>query len=145
MEVEPVSFDELLARSDCIVLHAVLNSQTHHIFSTEEFKKMKDSAIIVNVARGPLIDQESLITAIETDEIRGAGLDVFEQEPPNGSSVLDSDRIVCSPHHAGGSVKAKKNKIQIARDELDRVLQGETLHNVVNQEVFQHHQGPTHR
>lgn len=145
MGVESVTFDEMLARSDCIVLHAVLNDQTYHMFSTEEFEKMKDSAIIVNVARGPLIKQEALIDAIESDEIRGAGLDVFEEEPPNDSPVLESDQIVCSPHHAGGSVEAKEKKIEIVRNELGRVLRGETLENVVNKEVFQHHQGPAHR
>ncbi len=145
MDVEPVTFDELLTRSDCIVLHAVLNDQTYHMFSTEEFEKIKESAIIVNVARGPLVDEKALVEAIESDEIQAAGLDVFEEEPPNGSPVVDSDHIVCSPHHAGGSVEAKKNKIEIVRGELGRVLRGETLHNVVNQEVFQHHQGPAHR
>jgi D-3-phosphoglycerate dehydrogenase len=145
MEVEHVTFDELLARSDCIVLHAVLNEQTHHMFSTQEFTKMKDSAIIVNVARGPLIDEKALVEAIESNAIRAAGLDVFEEEPPTDSPVLDSDQIVCSPHHAGGSGEAKKNKIEIVQSELGRALRGETLHNVVNQEVFQHHQAPTHR
>jgi D-3-phosphoglycerate dehydrogenase len=145
MEVESVTFDKLLTRSDCIVLHAVLNDQTHHMFSKREFEKMKDSAILVNVARGPLVDETELVAAIESDEIRAAGLDVFENEPPNDSPVVNHDQIVCSPHHAGGSVEAKKSKIEIVQDELRRILHQETLHNVVNQEVFQHHDGLTHR
>ncbi len=145
LEVESVPFDELLSRSDCIVLHAVLNDQTYHMFSTEEFEKMKHSAIIVNVARGPLVDESALVEAIETDEIQAAGLDVFEEEPPNDSPVLKCDQIVCSPHHAGGSLEAKKRKIEIVRGELERALRSETLHNVVNEEVFQHHQGINHR
>lgn len=138
VEAESVSFDELLVRSDCIALHAVLNEQTHYMFSSEEFVKMKDSAILVNVARGPLVDEEALAIAIKNDEIRGAGLDVFEQEPPNDSPVFDCDQIVCSPHHAGSSPAAKKNKIEIVREELGRCLRGEALHNVVNKEVFQY-------
>lgn len=138
VEAESVSFDELLTHSDCIALHAVLNEQTHHMFSSEEFVKMKDSAILVNVARGPLIDEEALVEAIENDEVRAAGLDVFEEEPPNNSPVLDCNQIVCSPHHAGSSPAAKRNKIEIVGEELGRCLRGEALHNVVNKEVFQY-------
>lgn len=137
IDVEPVTFEELLRRSDCITLHAVLNEQTRHLFSTEEFRKMQDSAIIVNVARGPLIDEKALVEAVEHDEIRAAALDVFEKEPPDDSPVLECDEIVCSPHHAGGSPTAKEKKIEIVREELGRVLRNETLHNVVNEEVFQ--------
>lgn len=145
LDVDSVSFEELLSRSDCITLHAVLNDQTSHMFSDEEFEQMKDSSILVNVARGPLVDETALVNAIENNKIRAAGIDVFEEEPPNNSPVLKCDRIVCSPHHAGGSPKAKEKKIEIVRGELKRVLRGETLHNVVNEEVFQHQQGLTHR
>jgi D-3-phosphoglycerate dehydrogenase len=137
MEVESVLFDELLRRSDCITLHTILNKQTRHMFSTPEFRKMQESSIIVNVARGPLIDEKALVEAVEHDEIRAAALDVFENEPPNDSPVLECDQIICSPHHAGGSPTAKEKKIAIVREELARVLRDETLHNVVNKEVFQ--------
>jgi D-3-phosphoglycerate dehydrogenase len=135
--VESVSFDELLERADCISLHTVLNEQTYHMFSTEEFGKMKDSAVIVNVARGSVVDEQALVTAVENDEIRAAGVDAYEQEPPTSSPVLECDQIVCSPHHAGSSPQSRENMIAIARDELKRVLHGETPHNVVNGEVFQ--------
>ena len=138
LEVESVSLEELLERSDCVTVHAPMTDQTHHMFSTEEFERMKDSAVFVNVARGPIVDEEALVDAVETDEIRAAGLDVYETEPPDGSPVLECDRITCSPHHAGGSVQAKENKISIVRAELERVVTGETLQNVVNQEVFQY-------
>lgn len=138
LDVEQVSFDELLDRSDCITLHAVLNQETYHLFSSDEFEKMKDSAILVNVARGPLVDEDALVSAVENDEIRAAALDVFEEEPPTDSPVLESDAIVCSPHHAGSSPTAKENKLEIVRAELERVLHGEPLHNVVNQEVYQY-------
>lgn len=138
LDVEQVSFDELLRDSDCIALHAPLNKETHHLFSDPEFSRMKESAILVNVARGPLIDEEALVSAVENGEIRAAGLDVFEDEPPTGSPVLASDDIVCSPHHAGSSPTAKENKIRIVREELERVLQGKPLHNIVNEEVYQY-------
>jgi D-3-phosphoglycerate dehydrogenase len=138
MDVESVSFDELLSRSDCITIHASLSEVNHHMFSTEEFETMQDSAILVNVARGPIVDEEALVDAIESGEIRAAGLDVFEKEPPDNSPVLDCEDIVCSPHHAGGSPTTKENKIEIVREELGRILRGEAPHNVVNQEVFQY-------
>jgi phosphoglycerate dehydrogenase-like enzyme len=142
LNVEQVSFEELLQRSDCITLHAVFNEETYHMFSSAEFDQMKDSAILVNVARGPLVDEDALVAAIENGEIRAAGLDVFEEEPPTDSPVLDSDKIVCSPHHAGSSPTAKENKIRIVREELERILEGKSLHNIVNPEVYQ---APQHR
>jgi len=138
LDVESVSFEELLKRSDCIVIHAGLSETNKHMFSTEEFARMKDSSILVNVARGPIVDEEALVKAVEDGEIRAAGTDVFEQEPPTDSPVLDCADIVCSPHHAGSSPRAKGNKIQIVKDELERILHGEQLHNIVNQEVFQY-------
>jgi len=137
-DIESVIFEELLERSDCIAIHATLSETNHHMFSTAEFERMKDSAVLVNVARGPIVNEEALVTAVENGNIRAAGTDVFEEEPPTDSPVLECDNIVCSPHHAGSSTEAKENKMQIVRDELERVLRGEQLHNVVNQEVFQY-------
>jgi D-3-phosphoglycerate dehydrogenase len=139
IEVEQVSFDELLQHSDCIALHAPLNEETYHMFSSEQFERMKESAILVNVARGPLVDEKALVTAVERGEIRAAGLDVFESEPPKDSPVLKMDNIVCSPHHAGSSPSAKEDKIDIVRDELQRLLDGRFLCNVINQEVYQYY------
>jgi len=138
LDVKSVSFDELLEQSDCISIHAPMTTQTYHMFSSEEFAKMKESAILINVARGPIVDEDALVTALTEDEIRAAGLDVFEEEPPTDSPILECDNVVCSPHHAGSSPTAKENKIQIVREELERVLRGETLENVVNGEVFQY-------
>lgn len=138
LDVEQVFFNELLQRSDCITLHAPLNTETHHMFSSDEFSRMKESSILVNVARGPLVDEQALFTAVETGDIRAAGLDVFEEEPPTESQVLESEHIVCSPHHAGSSPTAKENKIRIVREELERILNGDTLQNIVNPEVYQY-------
>ena len=80
--VEPVSRDELLARSDFVSVHAPHNEETHHAFSADAFGKMKPSSIIINTARGPIIDEQALIDALQTGAIAGAGLDVLEQGPP---------------------------------------------------------------
>ncbi len=140
LDVEQVPFNELLERSDCITLHSPLNEVTHHLFSTNEFERMKKSAILVNVARGPLVDEDALIEAIESNQIRAAALDVFAKEPPTDSPVLECDEIVCSPHHAGSSPKAKERKIRIVGEELQRVLNGKPLQNVINPEVYQYHE-----
>lgn len=134
--IERVSFDDLLTRSDCISVHAILTPETHHMFSTAEFKRMKDTAVLVNTARGPIVDQLALVDAVENGEIFAAGLDVYETEPPIDSPVFQSDRIVCSPHHAGRSHASERRCIEIGTAEILRVLRGEHPQNVVNPEVF---------
>ncbi|RQG95452.1 C-terminal binding protein [Natrarchaeobius chitinivorans] len=136
--VEPVEFDELLERSECISIHAPLTDTTRNMFSTEAFSRMRESAILVNAARGPIVDESALVDAIENGDIRAAALDVFETEPPTDSPVLDCERIVVSPHMGSTSPSARQGMIRGARQELKRALSGEPLENVVNPEVFQY-------
>lgn len=140
-DVERVTFGELLDRSACISIHAPLTAETRHMFSTEEFERMAKGAVIVNTARGPIIDEGALVEAVETGEIFAAGLDVFETEPPTETPALECDRIICSPHHGGMSERADRRCIAIGRDEIVRALTGEHLQNVVNPEVFQRGDG----
>lgn len=135
---EPVEFDALLSRSDAISIHASLDAHSHHLFDADAFRRMKDSAVLVNTGRGPIVDEVALAEAVESGEIRAAGLDVFESEPPDDSPVLDSDRIVCSSHRAGGTPRAGDRVVEIARAELERALEGEPLRNVVNREIYQY-------
>ena len=86
--VEPVSFGELLDRSDYISVHAPHNEETEHSFSTDALARMKNTAVIVNTARGPIIDEAALIDALERGVIAVAGLDVLEQEPPDPGNPL---------------------------------------------------------
>lgn len=139
--VERVTFDELLDRADCISIHAPLTNETRHMFSAPEFERMKSEAVLVNTARGPIIDEAALVEAVESGAIFAAGLDVFEIEPPEGTPALECDRIVCSPHHAGMSERADRRAIDIGRAEVVRVLTGEHPQNVVNPEVFQRSDG----
>ena len=138
LEVERVSFSELLERSDAVTIHTPLTENTAGMFSTDEFERMKRRSVLVNTARGPIVDESALVAAVEAGEIWGAGLDVFEREPPTDSPVLDCDRIVCSPHRAGIAPEAERGAIRIAREEILRGLGGETPRHVVNDEVFQH-------
>lgn len=136
--VERVPFDELLDRSDAVTIHAPLTAETVHMFSNEEFERMKDRAVLVNTARGPIVDENALVRAVEAGEIWGAGLDVFEREPLTDSPALSCDRIVCSPHRAGISPEAELRAIEIARDEIRRALRGEPLRHIVNDAVVKY-------
>ncbi len=138
LEVERVTFDDLLARSDCISIHTPLTAETHRLFSTPEFEQMKETAVLVNTARGPIVDEQALVEAVEAGEIWGAGLDVFEIEPPDGSPALDCERIVCSPHHGGSSERSRRRALEMTRAELERVLASEHPQNVVNPGALQY-------
>jgi glyoxylate reductase len=93
-----VSFDELLAQSDVISLNLSLNAKTRHIISAPEFAKMKDGVVIINTARGALINEKDLVKALESGKVASAGLDVFENEPKVEEGLLKNDRVVLLPH-----------------------------------------------
>ena len=137
LDVESVPFEELLARSDAVSVHAPLTAETRHRFSTDEFETMRETAVLVNTARGPIVDEAALVEAVERGDIWSAGLDVFESEPPADSPVLDTDGIVCTPHSAGVSPAAERRAIEIGSEEVLRVFRGEHPRHLVNPEVFQ--------
>lgn len=137
-DVEQVSFEALLARSDCISIHAALTEVTVGMFGTAEFEAMQDDAVLVNTARGPIVQEDALVQALEDGELRAAGLDVFEEEPPQDSPLFDREDVVLTPHAAGGTERAEENVIELMRAELRRVLAGEPLENLVNPAVYQY-------
>lgn len=136
--VERVGFDEILNRADCISVHTPLTAETHYMFGEDEFNKMSENAVFVNTARGPIVDNEALVEAVEGSEIYAAGLDNFEVEPPVDSPVLKCDRIVCSPHHGSAASSTYVEKANELKNEVERALSGEHLRNVVNPEVFKY-------
>ena len=100
---EYVDFDTLLAQSDLLSLHAPLAPETRHLFNRVTFNKMKRGAILINTARGELIDEVDLIDALRTGQLSGAGLDTFSGEPPSASNPwFHMDQVVATPHSAGG-------------------------------------------
>jgi len=127
-KAEYVDFDTLLRQSDVLSLHAPLNAQTRDIISNEALQKMKQSAIIVNTARGELIEEPALVQAIKEQRIFGAGLDVFVNEPPQIDNPLFSlDNVVVTPH-AGASVKEAVTKIvQHGFNNIARFERGQPL------------------
>ena len=124
--VESVSIDELYERSDFISVHAPLLPETKGLVNKDAFKKMKDTAIIVNTARGPLINEKDLIEALDKNEIGGAGLDVVETEPlPENSPLIGRDNVILAPHTAFYSVEALEELQTKAASDVARVLNGE--------------------
>ena len=124
--VESVTMDELYERSDFISVHAPLLPETKGLVNKEAFKKMKKTAIIVNTARGPLIDEKDLIEALDNKEIGGAGLDVVETEPlPEDSALIGRDNVILAPHTAFYSVEALEELQTKAASDVARVLNGE--------------------
>ncbi len=113
-DVTFVSFEELVKESDIISLHAALTPETHHIFNKETFRKMKNTAMIINTSRGPLIDQKDLAWALENGEIRYAGLDTVEIEPISPDDpLLHMDNVILSPHSGSYGEGAKKTQIEM--------------------------------
>jgi len=93
-----VDFDTLLTQSDFISLNAPSTTETYHLMGKDEFKKMKKTAILINTARGPLVDEQALVKALKEEEIFAAGLDVYENEPKITTELLDLENVVLTPH-----------------------------------------------
>ena len=130
--VTPVSLDELLERSDFITIHMPKTPETTGMISTEQLAKMKPSGYIVNVARGGLIDEDALYTALSSGQIAGAGLDVFVSEPPKDSPLLSLPNVVVTPHLGASTDEAQeKAGISVARS-VRLALAGELVPDAVN-------------
>jgi glyoxylate reductase len=135
--VEFAEFDDLLRQSDFISIHTWLSEDTYHLFSKEEFKLMKPTAILINSARGPIVDQEALYQALTTGEIAYAALDVTDPEPiPMDDPLLTLENIIIAPHIASSSLYARTKMATMATENLLAGLRGERLPNCVNPEVY---------
>lgn len=132
---EQVDKDTLLARSDFLSLHCPLSELSRAWIDAEALRKMKKSAILINVARGPVVNQEDLYQALMENEIAGAGLDVLEKEPMLVTNPLsriqDSTKLIVTPHLAWASVEARIRCIQGVYENIEAFLRGENR-NVVN-------------
>ncbi len=134
-EYERVEFEELLAQSDILSLHCPLSDRTKGLMNREAFSKMKQTAILVNVARGPVVDTQALYEALTMGQIAAAGLDVLEQEPiakddPLGS-ITDSTKLIITPHMAWASKEARERLVGEVMENIQAFLNGEER-NIVN-------------
>jgi glyoxylate reductase len=120
-----VSFDELLRRSDVVSLHVPLTDDTRNLFSRETFLKMKPGSFLINTARGGLVDEAALVAALESGQIAGAGLDVYENEPAVLPALLDDDRVVLMPHAGSATTETRREMARMVVEDVRRVLAGE--------------------
>jgi D-3-phosphoglycerate dehydrogenase len=124
--VEGVELDALLARADYVSIHAPLTPQTRDLFNAATFAKMKRGALVVNTARGPLVDEDALLAALTSGHIGGAALDVAATEPlPKDSPLLGHDNLILTPHTAFYSVEALEELQTKCAADVARVLSGE--------------------
>jgi glyoxylate reductase len=119
-----VDLDELLAVSDVVSLHCPYGPNTHHLIGAEQLAAMKDSAYLVNTARGPIVDEAALAAALRDGTIAGAGLDVFEKEPTVHPGLLDLDNAVLVPHLGSATVETRTAMAMLAADNTLAVLSG---------------------
>ena len=133
-EFERVEFEELLNKSDIISIHAPLNNNTKGLINYDALSKMKNTAILVNMGRGPIVVERDLSKAIDEDKIRGAALDVFEIEPINEENPLltvkNKDKLLLSPHIAWASIEARKVLFEEVIENIKAFYRGEERNRV---------------
>lgn len=129
-----VAFDELLAQSDVVSLHCPLTERTRGLFSAAEFRAMRDTAILINTARGGLVDSAALVAALAAGRIAGAAIDVLQKEPPvDGDPLLDytGDNLIVTPHVAWAANEARQNAIDEMAANTRAFLAGEERNRIV--------------
>jgi phosphoglycerate dehydrogenase-like enzyme len=124
---------EMLEQADFVSICCPLTPETEGMMSTAEFRAMKSTAFLINIARGKIVDQPALIEALRAGKLAGAGLDVTNPEPlPKESPLWEMDNVIITPHHAGQSPKAPRRVFELFCENLKRFVAGEPLINVVD-------------
>jgi D-3-phosphoglycerate dehydrogenase len=108
LDIKQVSLDELLAQADVISLHLPLTKETKHMIGKAEFERMKDGVILVDAARGGIVDEAALLEALNSGKVRAAALDVFEKEPPADYSLIDHPNVIATPHIGAAAEEGQK-------------------------------------
>ena len=136
--VDPVSVDQLVERSDLLVIQAPLTPDTHHLFNEARLRGMKRSAVLINTARGPIVEDAALYRALKDGWIAGAGLDDIEEEPAKQrdwrptNALFSLDNVIITPHAAYYSEEAMRTVREFAAHEVLRVLSGQAALSPVN-------------
>ncbi len=140
LAIQPVELDQLLDQSDFVSLHAPLNQETYHLIGPEQLRRMKPSAVLINCARGAMVDPDALVAALKKGEIAFAALDVTDPEPlPLDSPLLQLDNIVLAPHMASASITARSRMAIMAAENLAAGLRGDRLPYCANPQVYATH------
>lgn len=131
-----VELGELLAASDVVSLHCPLTAETRHIIDRAALARMKSTAVLVNTARGPCVDEEALAAALERGTIAAAGLDVFENEPSIHPALATSRKVVLAPHLGSATLEARGGMARLCAEAVAAVLAGRRPAHPINPEVF---------
>ncbi len=108
LDIRQVSLDELLANADIISLHLPLTKDSHHMIGRAEFERMKNGVVLINAARGGIVDEAALLEALNSGKVRAAALDVFEKEPPTDFSLIDHPNVIATPHIGAAAEEGQK-------------------------------------
>ncbi|HUG89032.1 MAG TPA: D-glycerate dehydrogenase [Actinomycetota bacterium] len=135
-DVELVGLDELLAESDIVSIHLSLSEETRHRFGARELGLMKETAVLVNTSRGPIVDEAALADALANGEIAAAGLDVYEHEPEVHPGLFELENVVLAPHLGSATVETRAAMGMLAARNLVAVLLGERPPTPVNPEAL---------
>ncbi|PID58597.1 D-glycerate dehydrogenase [candidate division KSB3 bacterium] len=131
-----VGLEELLQASDFVSIHVPLMPETRHLFGKKEFQLMKKTAYLINTARGPIVNETELVQALQTGEIAGAGLDVYEKEPLMVEGLAELDNVVLTPHTASATKSSRGGMARIAAENILAMLKGEKAPSCINPDVY---------
>ena len=129
--------DDVLKRADFVSVHTPYMPSTHHLIGERELSLMKSGAILINTARGPIVDEKALVRALQAGTIAGAGLDVFENEPAVEPELMTMENVVILPHIASASLKTRTLMATMASDNIVAHFHGQRPPNIVNPEVLE--------
>ncbi len=131
--MEFVSLEELLSSSDIVSLHCPLNEDSRHLINKDTIARMKQGAYLINAARGPVVDSEALAEALNSGYLAGAGIDVFENEPPIDTShpLLNSENTIVTPHIAFASAESMKLRAEIVFENLKKWMEGDQINKIL--------------
>jgi glyoxylate reductase len=135
-QCRPVTLDELMSSADFVSLHCPLNKETFHLVGKRELEFVKPGAILINTARGAVVDQQALVAALRDGRLGGAGLDVFEDEPKVPDELLTMDNVVLTPHVGSASVETRAAMAGLAVKGLLQAFSGQLPPNAVNPQVW---------
>lgn len=133
MGIRPVSFDEILAESDYISIHTPKTAETTNLFNKETLYKMKKGAMLINCARGGIVNEDDLHEALESNHLGGGALDVFVTEPPGKICLMDLDNFICTSHLGASTYEAQDNVARDVANQIVEYLATGTADNIVNQ------------
>lgn len=136
LDVEYRDFENILKEADYISINTPLNKSTYHLFGAKEFSIMKNDGILINTGRGPIINEKELVKALENEEIGGAGLDVYENEPEVEEGLLKFENVVLTPHIGSATYQARNKMAELAAKGAVAGYKRKNISNIVNKELL---------